>query len=124
MIFSNSITTLPEPTILNTHALTKVYTEFLCIIIDDRLTWKSHVTHSCKKVSRITGVINKIKHFFPQPSLHILYCTLVLSTLNYGILAWGHFTKQNPNKFIYYKKGLMRIICNKSYRSHTNTLFL
>ena len=38
---------------------------FLGINIDQNITWTSHVTKTAIKISRVIGVLNKIKHIFP-----------------------------------------------------------
>ena len=38
---------------------------FLGINIDQNITWKSHVTKTAIKISRVIGVLNKLKHIFP-----------------------------------------------------------
>ena len=39
---------------------------FLGINIDQNITWKSHVTKTAIKISRVIGVLNRLKHIFPQ----------------------------------------------------------
>ena len=41
---------------------------FLGLTLDTNLTWKKHVNKIANKCSRITGVLNKLKHVLP------LYC--------------------------------------------------
>ena len=53
------------------------FMKFLSVLIDECLTWKSHIDCISKTISRNIGVImvmNKLK------LLHTLYCTLILPT--------------------------------------------
>ena len=43
--------------------------KYLGIIIDSNLNWKEHVHELCKKISRGTGILSKLRHFV---SKHIL----------------------------------------------------
>ena len=85
--------------ILDSSALEKVkHTKFLGVLIDDCLTWKNHIDCVSKTISRnTTGVMNKLKHFVPTRTLHVLYCTLVLPYLNFGVLIWGDTCKSYLN---------------------------
>ena len=80
------------------------HTKFLGVLIDDCLTIhaKKHIDCVSKTISRnIIGVMNKLKHFVPTRILHVLYCTLVLPYLNYGILIWGDTCKSYRDKLQY-----------------------
>jgi hypothetical protein len=62
---------------------------FLGIILDVNLSWKGHVDSISKKLAKIIGIMTKLKHFLPQPTLKIMYDSLIGSHLNYGIKCWG-----------------------------------
>ena len=65
---------------------------YLGIQLNEHLTWKNHVNKTANKISRSIGILNKLKRCLPQDTLYLLYNFLVLSHLNYGILAWGYQT--------------------------------
>ena len=62
---------------------------FLGIIIDQHLSWKSHINHIRNKLSKVTAVLNKLRHMLPKYTLITLYNTMFLPYLNYGLLLWG-----------------------------------
>ena len=62
---------------------------FLGITIDKHLTWREHIHLIANKISRIVGVINRLKNYIPQNVLLTIYNTLIIPHLNYGILTWG-----------------------------------
>ena len=41
------------------------------------------------KISKYTGLLNKLKHYLPIYTLRTLYFSMINSILNYGILVWG-----------------------------------
>ena len=92
---------------------------FLGIVLDKHLNWNEHLGSVRKKISKISGVICRLKHFLPQNILLTLYNSLVLPHLNYGILIWGH----KAQKLMNIQKKLVRIITNSRYNSHTDPLF-
>ena len=93
------------------------------MLIDDCLTWKNHIDCVSKTISRNIGVMNKLKHFVPTGILHVLYCTLVLPYLNYGILIWGDTFKSYLDKLIKLQEWAIRTVSNSHYRSHTWPIF-
>ena len=98
-------------------------TKFLGLYIDEKLNWKIHVDNLSKLLSKNVGVIYKLRSVFPQEVLFILYSTLILSYLNYGVLAWGNSLKTQMGKLFIVQKRAIRNICNVNYRAHTNFLF-
>ena len=59
---------------------------FIGVIIDSNLTWSHHIRN---KLTRICGVLSRLKHHVPVLILKIIYNSLFLAHLNYGITAWG-----------------------------------
>ena len=92
---------------------------FLGLIMDEHLNWKSHVEFFLNKCSKTIGVLNKLKYFLPLPVKLILYNSLILPHLNYGITIWGYkFDRINKlqNKAI-------RIVSLSKYNAHTEPIF-
>ncbi len=63
---------------------------FLGVTLDEHLTWKCHVNKISNKISQCMGILNRLKHFLPIQTKTIIYNSLVLSHLNFGILLWGY----------------------------------
>ena len=63
---------------------------FLGVHLDSHMTWKSHTDKLALKLSKYTGILNKLKHYLPSYILRTLYFTLIHSHLNYAILTWGY----------------------------------
>jgi hypothetical protein len=92
---------------------------FLGILLDEILKFKSHVRFLSNKISKTIGILNKLKHSLPSSALLNIYNALILSYLNYGTLIWGW---QSHNLFKLQKKAL-RTITNSHYNAHTDILF-
>ena len=56
----------------------------------EHLNWKSHVETFSNKCSKTIGVLNKLKYCLPLTIKLILYNSLILPHLNYGIMTWGY----------------------------------
>ena len=78
---------------------------------------------SISLLSRNAGVIYKLKPMFPTYVLQMLYSTLMLPYLNYGILAWGSSLKLQLDKILVVQKRAIRTICNVPIRTHSSPLF-
>ena len=61
-------------------------TKFLGIIIDQHLTWKSHIDYIVPKISKMIGTLRTIRFFVNQPLLKVLYNSFICPHLHYG---WG-----------------------------------
>ena len=76
--------------IINTMPIERVTCfTFLGVIIDSNLTWSHHINHISHKFTRICGVLSRLNHMVPVLILKIIYNSLFLSHLTYGITAWG-----------------------------------
>ena len=86
------------------------FTKFRGVLIDECLTWKNHIDCISKTTSRNIGVMNKLKHYMPYCILHIVYCTLILPYLSYGILIWGNTCKLYLDKLVKLQTWAIRTI--------------
>ena len=124
MLFSNTLDTLPKHIIFDGISLENVtQIKFLGLTVDNKLSWKHHIDNICITISRNIGIINKLKHYLPLPSLLMIYSSLILPYLNYGILAWGNAHQTLLHRILLLQKKSLRIICNFAKRSHTDSLF-
>ena len=113
MIYSNSLKMLPGDIMFNGVLIDRVTsTKFLGLYIDEQLKWKTHVNNLCKILSRNTGVIRRLKSTLPKSILLILYSTLILPYINYGVLAWGKSLITQLDKIFLAQKRVIRTICN------------
>ena len=63
---------------------------FLGLTLDCNLNFKPHTKIIAAKLSRVIGVLHKLKYIFPAYLLHMIYISLILPHFNYSLLAWGH----------------------------------
>jgi hypothetical protein len=111
---------VPNISILNNERIDWVKKfDFLGLTLDSSLTWKEHVHKISFKISRITAVMNKLKHFLPSSILLKIYQSLIAPHINYGILAWGFHNK----KLFKLQKKAVRIVAKAPYNGHTDPIF-
>ncbi len=91
---------------------------FLGLTINDQLNWKSYIDNISNKISRNIGIINKLKHFLPLKTKVLIYKSLIVSHINYGLLIWGF----HCDKIAKLQKAI-RIISVSKYNDHTDPIF-
>ena len=58
---------------------------FLGITIDQNNTWTPHIRKISIKISRVIGVLRKLKRIFPQHILRLIYNSLIHPHFIYGL---------------------------------------
>ena len=94
---------------------------FLGLILSSNLKWNKHIDHISLKLSRVVGIMYRLKQIYPQSILLMIYNTLMLPHLNYCILAWGLNVTEGHRIHLLQKKAL-RIITNDDYLAHTEPI--
>ena len=97
--------------------------KYLGLIVDDRLTWKHHITELSKKLNRSIGILYKLKKQCPENILKSIYFSLIHSYLSYGLSVWGKAAQIYTNRLRLLQKKAIRIITNSDYLAHTRPLF-
>jgi hypothetical protein len=92
---------------------------FLGMIIDCHLTWESNCNKVANKISRNSSAIYRVKKMLPPASLKILYSSLILPHIQYGLAAWGGCTNQNKKRIVNVQKRVTRTITKSYFKSHT-----
>ena len=98
-------------------------TKFLGVLLDQHLSWKYHINHVVKKVSKTIGIISKARFFLYSKSLLSLCYTLVYPCLSYCTIAWCLSYPSKLNRILYLQKRIVRIICGAENLAHTAPLF-
>ena len=80
----------------------KDHVKYLGVLLDSNLSWKFRIDNVALKVSRIVGVVARLKHFVPRTNLLNIYQSLILPYLTYGLAAWGQPAKTHLQKFSCY----------------------
>ena len=62
---------------------------FLWLTLDSNLNWKKHTEKISNKCAKIIVILNRLKYVLPLEII-FLYNSLILSHINYCIMAWGY----------------------------------
>ncbi len=88
----------------------KKVAKFLGVLVDNKLSWKQHISAIRTKMSRYIGVLYKLKHILPQKARILTFNSLVQSHLNYCSLLWGTTNKTKIELLFMTEKKAMRSI--------------
>jgi len=92
---------------------------YLGIHISKDLGWNMHTDIITKKISKVAGILNRLRHFLPQSVLLNIYNSLIVPHLNYGSLLWEKYSY----KLFKNQKYAIRSITSSKYNAHTGPLF-
>ena len=76
------------------------YFKFLGILFDENLTRKCHINMVTNKLTKVIGILNRLKHVYP-------------------LLLWG----THVNRVSKLQKKTARIMSNSEYLAHSEPLF-
>ena len=69
------------------------HTQFLGVIIDNKINWNEHIKYTCKKISKSVGIFWKIKNKMNKKTLINLYYTFIYPFIIYCNIVWGRAPK-------------------------------
>ena len=101
----------------------KSTTSFLGVQIDNKLNWKAHISHICKKNSKSIAILRMVRSVFPLNILKMIYMSLIYSHINYCILIWGGADDCIIEPLFKLQKKAVRIITKSNFLEHTAPLF-
>ena len=124
MIFHNyqkviSANEIPDLIICETKIERVTTFNFLGLTINEFVNWSAHTSKIANKISRTLGVMNKLKRYLPISVMKLMYDSLILSHLQFGITCWGF----ECNRLVKLQKRALRIMTNSKYNAHTEPLF-
>ena len=83
------------------------------------MNWSTHSAKIANKISRTLGIMNRLKRYLPFSAMKLMYDSLILSHLQFGITCWGF----EWNRIFKLQKRALRIMTNSKYNAHTEPLF-
>ena len=110
---------IPQLEINNTAIERVTEFNFLGIAINEFMNWGLHSVKIANKICRTLGVMNCLKRYLPLSALKIMYDSLILSRIQFGITCWGF----EWGRLAKLQKRPVRIVTNSKYNAHTEPLF-
>ena len=97
--------------------------KFLGVYIDEGLTWKSHISYICKKISKSVGTMHRVRFFLSSNTKISLYYTLIYPYLTYCTTVWSSTYVTNLNRIFLLQKRAVRAMTNSNHRAPSAPLF-
>ena len=69
--------------------------KFPGLIIDDKLSWKSHAKHVNYKISKLIILLYRVSDCFILAALKTLYFNFIHTHFLFGIIFWGSAAKRD-----------------------------
>ena len=98
-------------------------TNFLGVILDENLNWKSEILHVANKVGKSIGIISRCSFFLPKSSLRMLYYSLIYPYFYYCNIVWASTFETNVRRLVILQKHIINIINKSHFNAHTDSIF-
>lgn len=98
--------------------------KYLGLIVDQNLSWRTHIEHLCKRLRQINTLIYNVRNFMSKRNLLMIYHAHFQSRLQYALPIWGGTNDTLIAKVTICQKFVMRTMFNKNRYFHTKELFL
>ena len=94
----------------------------LGIIIDDKLTWNSHIRSLRSKLGLSTTLLARVRRFIDTHTALLIYNTIILPHIDYCCSVWGARSITNTNKFQTLQNKALRIVLKAHPFTSSTTL--
>ena len=102
----------------------KEHTNYLGLILDDKLTWKEHNDELNKDLVKYTDIFTKLRHMLPMKCRKILYDAFIFSRLDYGLELYANNNTQGQlNTLMITQNKILKILQFKKRNTETNELY-
>ena len=97
--------------------------KLLGVLLDETLSWRSHLVELSRKLARSVGIFYKLRHFVPLKTLKSVYYALFYPFLSYGITVWGATHGQYLSPVLFPQKTVVRAMTFSDPFAHSLPLF-
>ena len=97
--------------------------KILGINIDSTLSWRMHIESVCVTVSKLLGLMWRVRHILDKRGMLMFYNSLILSRFNYCFSIWGDGPKDAMLKLFRLQKRAARLVLGCNSDVSTRILF-
>ena len=97
--------------------------KYLGMLIDGGLNWKSHIKQLSLQLSKSSAVIHHLRNFVDTETLKLLYCSLICSRVQYGIILWGTATYTRQKEIVLRLNNIVWIMTWSRKFDHISILY-
>ena len=99
------------------------YIKFLAVLLDEHLGGKYHIAELSKKLAKTCGFYFKVRYLLPTTTLITLYNALLISFLQYGIVAWAQTFDSYIEPLFKLQKRAVRAISQPPFLAYSLPIF-
>jgi len=115
---------IPSVLLFNDHVINLVHSvKYLGIMIDDKLSWSDHINYLINKISSLTGILYRNKHYLPLSCKKNIYFALIYSVITFCIEVFANVNKVSLAPLIIKCNRLLRMLQNKPRRTSLYELY-
>ena len=96
--------------------------KYLGLMMDEALTFESHINYICKKANQKNGVLRKIRKYLTQKLCLMLYKSLVIPHFDYVDVIYMTATKEQLGRLQLIQNQSCRIILRTHKRTHIDDM--
>ena len=97
--------------------------KYLGVYLNSDLSCKTHIDYLAKRLSKVCGMICKLRHFVPTRTLKVVYFSMFNSVLQYSLVNWGRACKIHLQKLSVLQNKIIRACLFCSRRDSTALLY-
>ena len=97
--------------------------KYLGVWIDSKFSFQDHVLHVSKKVSRLAGIISRLRHFVSPSTCLAFYNFYIKPVIQYGVLIYGCASVGTLSPIFELQKKVLRMIYFKPREFPSESLF-
>ena len=99
------------------------HVKFLGVLLDETLSWRSHLIELSRKLARSVGIFYKLRHYVPLDTLISIYYALFYPFLTYGIVVWGGTYEDLIKSVLTAQKKVIKAMTFSEPAAHSSPLF-
>ena len=99
------------------------YVKYLGVLLDSKLSWKIHIEKLTCDLSKVCGMIYKLRHYVPLSTLKLFYYVMFHSHLQYSLLNWGRASKSHYHQLVILQNNILRACLFRPLHHPTNSLY-
>ena len=94
-----------------------VASSYICLGLglDESLTWEYYISSIVSKVSKVLGVLRRLKPLLPRSTLVLIYNSLIQPHFDYCSIVWDYLGKGLGQKLQRLQNTAARIITESDY---------
>ena len=97
-------------------------TKYLGLVVQDNLGWSEHIKTLIKKLNKQIPLYYSLREIIPKTNISMLYKSLSLSLINYGIELYGRHNNKWLKQLQKAQNRLLKILYKERKRTRTNIL--